>query len=175
MDNQFNSLEMEAKNDLEWFDSMCEILRKENHPTTLQLIKLFGNEKPNPRNEIRGSKFLIPFDTRFTSIAINPDLVENALDEPIQFLSFTGQFFTLKMTDILTRFHDYRSQANIYDGGTQIFFYPVASIYEFSAFDFWVRTEIDEIHSDLDLIFHNITFRFGEKLLLARDGYYMKR
>lgn len=79
------------------------------------------------------------------------------------------------MSDILKRFPVYRTQRNIYDGGTQIFFYPVSTEYEFSALDFWVRNEPEEIKDVNELTFHSVTFKFGDQLHLARDGYYMKR
>jgi hypothetical protein len=166
--------ELETKNDLEWFDAMCDFLTKDNHPTTNQLTDLIGYDKPNPKGEVRGSRFLIPYDKRFTWACINPNLIEVA-DSPIEYLAFGGELFTLRMLDITKRFPVYRTQRNIYDGGTQIFFYPIPSTYEFTALDFWIRQEPEEIDNVNELIFHSVTFKFGDKLLLARDGYYMKR
>jgi hypothetical protein len=167
--------ELEAKNDLEWFDAMCDILKKVKYPTTNQLVELIGVDKPNPNNEVRGSRFLIPFDERFKWACINPNLIEFETDKPIEYLAFGGESFSLKMVDIAVRFPVYRIQRNIYDGGTQIFFHPIPSDYEFTAIDFWIRKEPEEIENINELIFHSVTFKFGEKLFLARDGYYMKR
>ena len=174
---QLNSFrnELEAKNDLEWFDVMCDILTKVNQPTTNQLTDIIGFDKPNPKGEVRGSRFLVPYDRRFTWACINPSLIEEATDKPIEYLAFGGELFALKMADITKRFQVYRTQSNIYDGGTQIFFYPVPNEYEFTALDFWIREESEEIDNINELIFHSVTFKFGDKLFLARDGYYMKR
>ena len=166
--------ELETKNDLEWFDAMCDLLTKDNHPTTNQLSDLIGYDKPNPKDEVRGSKFLTPYDKRFTWACINPNLIGDE-GSPIEYLAFGGELFALRMLDITKRFSIYRTQRNIYDGGTQIFFYPIPNTYEFTALDFWIRQEPEEIDNVNELIFHSVTFKFGDKLLLARDGYYMKR
>ena len=167
--------ELEAKNDLEWFDAMCEILKHAKQPATNQIVDLIGVDKPNPQDEVRGSRFLIPFDKRFKWASINPNLTESEIDRPIEYLALGGEPFTLRMIDIAKRFSVYRIQGNVYDGGTQIFFYPIPSVYEFTAVDFWTRKEPEEIENINELIFHSVTFKCGHKLLLARDGYYMKR
>jgi hypothetical protein len=163
------------KNDMEWFDWMCDILKKINHPTVRQLTELIGADRPNPGNEIRGSKFLVPFDKRFTWACINPDLSGIAQDRPVDFLAFGGENFNLKMVDIVNRFPNYRVQRNIYDGGSQIFFYPIGDGYEFSALDFWIKSEPEEIKNINGLMFHGVAFNFGDNLSLFRDGYHMKR
>jgi hypothetical protein len=166
---------LELKNDLEWFDSFCEVLKKERKIKTKELAQLIGSEKPNPNNEIRGSRFLIPFDKRFKSASINPILSENEGDRPLDYLSFYGEKFQLKMSDIIKRFADYRVQINIYDDGSQIFFYPVPKEYEFSAIAFKIEEEPDAIKNIDDLIFNSVSFHFGDKLSLQRDGYCMQR
>jgi hypothetical protein len=167
--------DLETKDNLEWFDAITDILKKDKHPTTYQIMQFVGTDKPNPANEVRGSRFLIPYDKRFKWACINPDVKNNEIDKPLDNLSFGGEMFSLKMTDIIKRFPVYRTQRNIYDGGTQIFFYPVPSEYEFSALDFWIRQEPEEIENINELIFHSVTFKFGDQLLLGRDGYHMKR
>ena len=167
--------ELELKNDLDWFDTICQLLKKENKPTTRQLANFVGFDKPNPNNEVQGSKFLIPFDKRFISSCINPILSENEADKPLDYLSFYGECFQLKMIDILKRFPNYRVQINIYDGGSQIFFYPVSKQFEFSAIAFKTEKEPDAIKNVDDLIFNSVSFRFGDKLNVLRDGYSMKR
>jgi hypothetical protein len=54
-----------SQTDLNWFDSICDILEKEARPTTHRLEAIIGTERPNPKNEIRGSKFLETYDKRF--------------------------------------------------------------------------------------------------------------
>lgn len=167
--------DLESKSDLEWFDTFCELLKRDNHPTSRQLTQLIGNEKPNPNNEIRGSKFLIPYDKRFAFACINPNLSPDDPDKPIEYFAVGGKDFSLKMADLLDRFTEYRKQSNTYDGGTQIFFYPVPNEYEFSAVSFYTDKEAEKIEDASSLIFHSVTFKFGDKLLLGRDGYQMKR
>ncbi len=81
---------LESKSDLEWFDAICELLKRRNHPKTHQLTELIGREKPNPSNEIRGSKFLIPYDKRFAFACINPNLFSNDTDKSIEFFAAGG-------------------------------------------------------------------------------------
>jgi hypothetical protein len=167
--------DLESKSDLEWFDAICNLLKRDKHPTTHNLTKLIGIEKPNPNNEIRGSKFLIPSDKRFSFACINPNLSKFDSDKPIEYFAAGGKEFCLKMSDLLLRFSKYKIQRNTYDGGTQIFFYPVPDEYEFSALSFDIDKEPEEIENIASLIFHYVTFKFGNQLLLGRDGYHMKR
>ena len=118
-------LSLNAQSDLEWFNSICEILKRDNRPTTKKLINILGIEKPNPDNMVRSSKFIILFDKRFDSISINPDISLFDDDKPIDFLSFYGKKFVLRSSDVVHKFPDYRVQINTYDGGSQIFFYPI--------------------------------------------------
>jgi hypothetical protein len=138
-------------------------------------MQIIGTEDPNVRREVRGSKFLIPFDSRFKWAAINPDLAANDPDKPLEHLAMAGANFNLKMTDIVNRFPNYRTRRNTYDGGTQIFFYPIPSKYEFSAIDFWIKQEPEDIGNIEELIFHRVGFQFGDNLGLARDGFHLKR
>jgi hypothetical protein len=167
--------DLESKSDIEWFDAICAILKKENQLTVNQIIPLIGTDKPNPNNEVRGSRALIPFDKRFTWASINPILSNQENDKPINYLSFGGNDFKLRMSDIANRFANYKIQQNIYDGGTQIFFYPVASEYEFSGIDFYTDKELATITDINNLIFNSVTFNFGNTLSLLRDGYHLKR
>src|SRR4030095_10731790 len=122
-----------SQTDLNWFDSICDLLKKEASPTTHKLENLIGTEKPNPKNEIRGSKFLDTYDKRFRGACINPNLTSDQSDQPLDYLGFWGDTFKIKMGDILERFKYYKIVANIYDGGTQVFFYPVSPEFEFTA------------------------------------------
>lgn len=79
------------------------------------------------------------------------------------------------MTDIIQRFSDYKTQRNIYDGGTQIFFYPISEQFEFSALSFRIEKEPEDIGDVNSLIFHHVAFQFGHSVILARDGYHMQR
>ena len=167
--------DLETKNDLEWFDAMCALLKKEEKPSTNQLSEILGVEKPNPTGEIRGSKFIEPFDKRFKWICINPDLSNNEADKPIEYLALGGEDFALKNSDIIKRFPNYKTQINTYDGGTQFFFYPIPEIYEFTALDFWTRKESHELGNTSDLTFNSVTFMFGDRLTKGRTGYAVKR
>jgi hypothetical protein len=167
--------DLENKSDLEWFDAICDFLKRDKHPTTHQLTQLIGSEKPNPNKEIRGSKFLIPYDKRFVFACINPNISQNDTDKPIEYFATGGKDFSLNMSDLLLRFPKFRTQRNTYDGGTQIFFYPVPDKYEFSALSFEIDKEPEEIENMATLMYHSVTFKFGDKLLLGRDGYHMRR
>jgi len=174
---QFATLrsDLENKEDLVWFDSFCDILRRDKHPSTHQLGQLMGIEKPNPENQIRGSKFLIPFDKRFIWACINPDLLPTDTDKPIDYFAIAGKDFSLKMSDILDRFPDYKTKRNTYDGGTQIFFYPLSNEFEFSGISFDIREEPEDIVDIKSLIFHSVAFKFGNNLIEGRDGYSLRR
>jgi len=163
---------LKAQNDLGWFDSICEILKR-GSPTTKKLIEILGEEKPNPDNNVRGSKFIIPFDKRFDSIYINPNISLSDNDKPLDFLSFYGEKFALKSTDVIKKFPDYRVQINTYDGGSQVFFYPIPIHFEFTALSF----DIDDGNDELvpQLYFHNARFHFGNTLVQGREGYSMRR
>lgn len=167
--------ELETKSDLEWFDTLCDLLKRDKHPTTQYLTELVGIEKPNPNNEIRGSKFLTPFDKRFVWACINPNLTITDKDKPIDYFAAGGKDFSLAMSDLVKRFSEYRIQRNTYDGGTQIFFYPIPKEYEFSALSFDIDKEPEEIENIMSLIFHSVHFKFGDNMLLGRDGYHMRR
>ena len=82
--------ELEFLSDIDWFDTMCEILSNDKCPTTHQLTQSIGIEDSRFRTENRGSKFLIPFDKRFKTVCINPDLSDDEIDKPIDYLSFGG-------------------------------------------------------------------------------------
>jgi len=174
---QYNFIkqDLQTKSDLEWFDTLCDILKKDNSPTTFSLTQLIGEEAPNPANQERYSKLLIPFDKRFKWAWISPDLADTDVDKPLDSLSFGGTDFCLKMTDLTQRFSDFKTERNVYDGGTQIFFYPVAEEYEFSAIEFRTDTDVEDINDFLALEFHTVTFQFGNKIFLTRAGFYMTR
>ena len=149
--------------DLNWFDSICSLLKKDANPTTHKLEAIIGTEKPNPKNEIRGSKFLDPFDKRFRKAFINPYLTSNQPDQALDYLGFWGDTFKIKIGDIHERFKDYKTETNIYDGGTQILFYPVSNEYEFTAIDCWTGQEKYEISNLFDIEVNNVEFKFGNR------------
>ena len=175
MTQQISMGELESLNDIEWFDAMCKILAKERCPKTNQLTLVIGTEDSGFSRQDRGSKFLVPFDKRFKSACINPDLSASDIDKPIDYLSFGGADFNLKMTDLLQRFPDYTIQRNTYDGLTQIFFYPISDSFEFSALSFEVVDEVESISDVNLLIFHHVAFLFGENVVIGRDGYHVRR
>ena len=121
----------------------------------------------------RGSKFLIPFDKRFKTACINPDIANCDDDRALDYLSFGGTDFNLKMVDVLQRFPNYKTQSNIYDGGTQIFFYPTPRQYKFAALSFYINRELEEIGDINSLKLHEVAFHFGTKVVLGRDGYHV--
>jgi len=162
-----------TKSDLDWFDSICGILKKENNPTVSLMINIIGEAEPNPNNQIRGSKFLIPFDERFVFACVNPDIDITENDANLQYLSVGGNNFKLNIGDIKVRFGHLLVQSNIYDGGTQMFFHPVPDIYEFSAISFDLREEKEDIGNIDDLIVHSVSFHFRKNLIKLRDGYSM--
>lgn len=174
-DNLLISQKLSLQTDLDWFDSICSILKKEANPTTRKLEAIIGTEKPNPKNEIRGSKFLVTFDKRFRGACINPDLTSDQPDQPMDYLGFWGDAFKIKIGDIQKRFNEYKTVINTYDGGTQIFFYPVSDEYEFTAIDCWTDKDESEITYLPDLEVKGVTFRFGDRLVQGRDGYSMRR
>lgn len=166
---------LSSKADLDWFDCICDVLRKGANPTTRTLESIIGTEKPNPKGEIRGSKFLDTFDKRFRGACINPNLTNDLTDQSLEYLGFWGDTFEIKIGDIQKRFNNYETVLNTYDGGTQIFFYPVSDVFEFTAIDCWTDKDESEIPNLLDIAVHNVTFNFGTHLVKGRDGYSMKR
>jgi hypothetical protein len=163
----------QLKSNLDWFDSTCELLKKSSKPTTQQLTALIGTERPNPKNEIRDSKLLDTFDKRFDGAFINPILNLKDSDKPLEAFGFWGNEFRIRIGDIANRFKTYRTQVNIYDGGTQIFFYPVPAEYDFSAISCMVRKELNEIENIINEEVNGVSFEFGKNLVLLRDGYHM--
>jgi len=169
---------LESEDDLHWFDSICELLKTNQKPTTYSIARILGLEFSNLNNQIRGSMIIEPFDKRFDRISLNPILMDNDDDRQIEFLgfnSFTGRRFQLNASDIIERFSNYRTCINTYDGGTQVFFYPVSSDFEFTALDFWTEKELDEIENISRLTFNGVAFRFGNRLGVGRDGYSLHR
>ncbi len=93
--------DLESLSDIDWFDKMCSILTKHKCPTTNQLTQIIGIEDSRFSKEKRGSKFLVPFDSRFKTACINPDISDDDVDKPLDYLSFGGTDFNLKMSDII--------------------------------------------------------------------------
>lgn len=159
--------------DLEWFDGICNLLTKENHPTVSLLTNIIGVENQNIKKENRGSKFLIPFDKRFNWASINPDIDSDNADVNLEFLSFAGINFNLNIRDVTDRFGDYLVQSNVYDGGTQLFFHPIADKYTFTAISFDFEEEKENIKNTDGLLAHSVKFHFGHGLIKSRAGYSM--
>ena len=167
--------ELEFLSDVDWFDTMSEILSKDKCPTTHQLAQSIGIEDSRFSWENRGSNILIPFDKRFKTVCINPDLSDDEIDKPIDYLSFGGVDFNLKIADIIQRFPDYKTNRNTYDGGTQLFFHPLAEKFEFSALSVRYEKEPEDIGDINSIIFHHIAFHFCGKVKVGRDGYHVRR
>ena len=127
----------------------------------------------DPPRHHRGSLFLKPFDSRLSNVAINPDTQDTNGHLSLDFVSFRGPSFSLRVSYMLKRFPEYRLKLNLYDGGYQIFHYPVADRFEFSAVSFNTR---DEEIPDLEkLTVDNVSFHFGDILVEGRDRFMMKR
>lgn len=161
--------------EVEWFDSICDILRKKNNPTTHRLTDIVGIERPNLIHETRGSKFLDPYDKRFRGAFVNPIIATLDTDQPLDYLGFSGNSFRIKIGEITKRFANYRTVSNTYDGGTQFFFYPVAAEFAFTAIECWTEKEESEIENFAELNIKDLTFMFGDTLVRGRDGYRMRR
>ncbi len=167
--------ELESKNNFEWFNSMCELLKKKEFPNVRQFIDIIGREDQEIKRENRGSKFLIPYDKRFNWACINPDLEDIGDSIPIEGLAFGGEHFEIKMPDLLHKFPEYKITGNTYDGGSQIFLFPIPVEYEFSAISLSTEKEPEEIENINELIFNSVSFKFGEKLVQGRDGFSLIR
>jgi hypothetical protein len=161
--------ELEAKSDLDWFDTMCNILLKVNTPTVHKLVQLLGKEDLSQK--IIEAKAVAPFDLRFDHISIIPDLPANSFDRPIDRLVFSGDRFYLKMADIIYRFPKYMETYNTYAGGIQAFFYPVPDIFEFSGIAFHTYDSV----IDTTTYFHGVEFYFGTELSQSRVGFHLNR
>jgi len=159
---------------IDWFDVICTLLRKNNHPTTRKLEHLIGTLDEKISSELRGSKFLIPSDTRFSWACINPDIDSQENDKPINYFAISSKELAITMNDLIKRFSEFRITRNVYDGGSQIFFYPIDEKFEFRGLAFLSEKEPE--HIDLDkLRFQTISFIFGETIFQARDGYHLRR
>ena len=128
------------------------------------------NDPPRHR---RGSLFLKPFDSRLQYAAIDPDAEDAYNDLPLEFVGMGGPSFSLRVSDVIKRFPQYRLKPNLYDGGYQIFHYPVADRFEFSAVSFNTREE--EVPHVEKLTVDNVSFHFGDNLVEGRDRFMMKR
>ena len=161
-----------TKSDLGWFDCFCDILKKENKPTVSFLIQVIGNENPDIKKENRGSKFLIPFDERFNTAAINPDL-DSAKNAEVEYFSIRGHDFKISIKELKTRFNLFSVESNIYDGGTQLFFYPIPEAYAFRGISCYLIEEKRDIKEVDDLVVSSVSFHFGNHLIKLRNGYSM--
>jgi hypothetical protein len=162
-----------VKSDLDWFDCFCDTLKKENGLTVAQLTRIIGNEDCEIKRENRGSKFLTPFDERFNHAAINPDIDSTAKDAPIEFFAIGGIGFKIIIGDVKKRFNLFSVESNLYDGGTQLFFYPIPGAYAFTAVSFYVEKENREIEEVDSLTVDSVSFHFQVNLIKLRDGYSM--
>jgi hypothetical protein len=162
-----------SSSNLDWFDNVCDLLKKENYLTVSVLEKIIGDEDKRYTIENRGSKFLTPFDKRFKTFAINPDINTTEIDAKIEYFSIGGTDFNLMIKDIRKRFDKFMIESNIYDGGTQLFFYPIPEYYEFSAISFYIREEKESIKNVEDLVVHSVSFHFLRNPVKLRDGYSM--
>ena len=159
--------------DLDWFRAFCEILTRDGSPTFSSVCALLGTPKADPPRECRGSLFLEPFDRRFSYVSINPDIDDPDSSLPLEHIGLTGPSFSLKVSDLLGLFPEYRLKPNTWDGGYQIFFHPVPARFEFTALAVW--TDARDIADPKDLVVNNVSFKFGNALVEYRDGFTMRR
>ena len=166
---------LRSLNNLDWFDAVCELLKKKNQPNTRQLESLIGEENRDINRDVRGSKFLIPYDSRFRMACVNPDLLPAEADAPLEYFSIGGEDFRIEMPEVIQRFGQYRITANIYDGGSQVLFYPVPDEFAFAAIACNIFSKGPEEIGDISaLYFQQVNFLFGDQLVKLRDGYHMR-
>jgi hypothetical protein len=159
--------------DLEWFTTFCGLLTRVKKPTLGYALQLLGTPKEDPPRERRGSLFLAPFDRRFAYVSVNPDVAGNPPDLPLEHVGVSGPQFSLRIADILRDFPEHRLKYNTWDGGNQIYFYPVPKEYEFTALDSHI--DLDDVPDPRELMVNNISFHFGDRLVEYRDGFAMRR
>jgi hypothetical protein len=170
------ALALSQKQGIEWFDAICDVLKRSNRPTVHSMRKLLGTLAPENRYD-QTWRDIVPFDRRFGDVGIRPGLPEDGPDAPLDGLSF-ARGFSLRVGDIARRFADYTCTFNAYDDGTQISFYPVPPDYEFTAVDVW--TSRDDLpwlakKAAVDVVVDNVRFGFGDVRFRLRDGFHMRR
>jgi hypothetical protein len=163
---------LQSKSDLDWFDEMCYLLKRENVVTVALLTDIIGKEDTKYSKENRGSKFLIPFDKRFNIACINPD-IDSDKDVDIEYLSVGGKDFNLKIKEVKERFGEPHVLSNVYDGGTQLFFHPISESYKFTALSCDIIEEKENIINVDDIVVNSISFHFRQNLIKHRAGYSM--
>jgi len=144
----------------EWFIALLGVLKKENRPTTLELEKLLGTEKENPSGEIRGSKFIVPFNSNIKSIAINPILDRQDEDLPPIALIVAGHPFRITFAELTQLFFIESTQLNRYDEGTNFIFIPQSNEYGFLRLTCWTPMEIDDSQQMDGIMFFHFAFEF---------------
>ncbi|MEN9333297.1 MAG: hypothetical protein RLY35_477 [Bacteroidota bacterium] len=144
----------------EWFIALLAVLKKENQPTTLRLEKLLGTEKENPTGEIRGSKFIVPFNSNIKSIALNPILDRQDEDVPPIAMILAGNTFGITLAELTQLFFIESTQLNRYDEGTNFIFVPQSNEYGFLRLTCWTPMEIDYSQQMDGIIFFHFTFEF---------------
>ena len=165
---------LDHKSDLEWFDFMCETLKKNNYPTVKKLKEIIGGVSLAPIDKYKYGELLIPSDNRFKWAWINPLVSNDGGNHSIDDLSFDGANFTLNMKDLTSRFFKYRVE-NITNGNTQLFFYPVPECYNFSAISFKTNQKIKDIANGYTLMLESFSFQFGAKLFSTQSGFIMTK
>jgi len=153
---------------------MCNTLTVENHTSVEAMMNLIGNEDFSTPKDRRVSKFLKPHDTRFSYASISPDVPLEQANCPISYFGIGGKAFVISFEEIRLLFPVYRIQCNTYDGGSQIFFYPVSKKYSFKALSFQKEEEPEDLPPENELFANNLQFQFGSHLTLGRDGWFMK-
>jgi hypothetical protein len=167
-------LTQSSRNFIDWLDEMCNLLEKTNNPTTRKLERIIGAIDQTVSRDRRGSKFLIPYDNQFSFASINPDLKDDEEDRSLEHFAITSKDSILLMSDLTKRFPEFRVTRNVYDGGSQILFYPIDPKFEFRGLAFLNEKEPEQIEVS-NLYSRSIAFLFGETLYQFRDGYHLRR
>lgn len=151
---------LESLNDSEWFNEICELFTEKNNVQLLDFMKLFGKTDDSILRERRGSKFLVPFDKRFAAVCVNPDLVDETINLPLEFASFRGIEFCLKKSLVLDKFKTYQIVGDYRTESTKLSFENIPTGYTFTKITLSIDIEIYDFKHDEDYIFHNLQFYF---------------
>ncbi|GAK95241.1 hypothetical protein JCM19298_1570 [Nonlabens ulvanivorans] len=155
----------------EWLDSISELLSNGNTQSTRTISNLFGIENPKYKRAQRTSKFLIPRNKNLNYIAINPDLEDNETDKPISYIAFSGKNLNLKLEYLTDLFPNVELRDNTYDGGIQLFFYPVDNKFDFTTVSCLIFTDHKKLDDLTDLNINGISFMFEPLKLKTKAGF----
>lgn len=157
----------------EWLNLITEFLSNNNSQSTKAVTESLGTENSKFKRGERGSKFLIPKNSNFDYVAINPDLEENDTDKPVSFLEFGGEKLNLKLEYLIELFPNVELVENTYDGGVQLFFYPVDRKFDFTAASCSVLMDCRGLDELRDVSINEISFMYKTRKVKTRLGFSM--